>query len=239
MADNKKIAEDVLAAVGGKENVSGVTHCMTRLRFTLKDNGIPDTNKVKKIKGVIGAQESGGQYQVIIGQNVPKVYDEVCAMGGFAKSAAIDENLDAPKQKLTPKVIGNNILNYLSGSMVALIPILMAGGLFKCIGTLIGPQVFNLVPETDPTYLLFYTYLFDAAMYLLPVYLGYSAAKKIGASPVLGMFCGGILICPDIVALAQSGETSLTVYGISAPLQNYQQTVLPILRRALLGREVF
>lgn len=229
MADNKKIAEDVLAAVGGKENVSGVTHCMTRLRFTLKDNGIPDTNKVKKIKGVIGAQESGGQYQVIIGQNVPKVYDEVCAMGGFAKSAAIDENLDAPKQKLTPKVIGNNILNYLSGSMVALIPILMAGGLFKCIGTLIGPQVFNLVPETDPTYLLFYTYLFDAAMYLLPVYLGYSAAKKIGASPVLGMFCGGILICPDIVALAQSGETSLTVYGISAPLQNYQQTVLPIL----------
>ena len=90
MADNKKIAEDVLAAVGGKENVSGVTHCMTRLRFTLKDNGIPDTNKVKKIKGVIGAQESGGQYQVIIGQNVPKVYDEVCAMGGFAKSGIRD-----------------------------------------------------------------------------------------------------------------------------------------------------
>lgn len=229
MADNRKIAEDVLAAVGGKENVSGVTHCMTRLRFTLKDSGVPDTAKVKKIKGVIGAQESGGQYQVIIGQNVPKVYDEVCAMGGFAKRAAIDENLDAPKEKLTLRSLGNSILNYLSGSMVALIPILMAGGLFKCIGTLIGPQVFGLVPETDPTYLLFNTYLFDAAMYLLPVYLGYSAAKKIGASPVLGMFCGGILICPDIVALVASGETTLTVYGISAPLQNYQQTVLPIL----------
>lgn len=229
MADNKQIAEDVLAAVGGMENVSGVTHCMTRLRFTLKDMGVPDTDKVKKIKGVIGAQESGGQYQVIIGQNVPKVYDEVCAMGGFAKKAAINENLDMPKQKLTPKVIGNNILNYLSGSMVALIPILMAGGLFKCIGTVIGPQVFNLVSETDPTYLLFYTYLFDAAMYLLPVYLGYSAAKKIGASPVLGMFCGGILICPDIVTLAADGQTTLNVYGINAPLQNYQQTVLPIL----------
>lgn len=229
MADNKQIAEDVLAAVGGAENVSGVTHCMTRLRFTLKDSGIPDTAQVKKIKGVIGAQESGGQYQVIIGQNVPKVYDEVCNLGGFAKKAAINENLDAPKQKLTPKVIGNNILNYLSGSMVALIPVLMAGGLFKCIGTLIGPQVFGIVPDTDPTYLLFYTYLPDAAMYLLPVYLGYTAAKKIGASPVLGMFCGGILICPDIVALASEGQTTLNVYGINAPLQNYQQTVLPIL----------
>lgn len=229
MADNKQIAEDVLAAVGGKENVSGVTHCMTRLRFTLKDAGVPDTAKVKKIKGVIGAQESGGQYQVIIGQNVPKVYEEVCEMGGFAKRAPIDENLDAPKEKLTPKVVGGKILNYLSGSMVALIPILMAGGLFKCIGTLIGPQVFGLVDETDPTYLLFYTYLFDAAMYMLPVYLGYTAAKKLGASPVLGMFCGGILICPDLVSLAAEGQTTLCVYGIDAPLQNYQQTVLPVL----------
>ena len=229
MPDNKKIAEDVLAAVGGKENVTSVVHCMTRLRFTLKDMGVPETDKVKKIKGVIGAQESGGQYQVIIGQNVPKVYAEVCALGGFAQKEAIDENLDAPKEKLTPKLIGTKILNYLSGSMVALIPILMAAGLFKCIGTLIGPQVFNLVGETDPTYLLFYTYLFDAGMYLLPVYLGYTAAKNLGASPVLGMFCGGILICPDIVDLVNNGASTLTVYGIDAPLQNYQQTVLPIL----------
>ncbi len=229
MADNKQIAEDVLAAVGGKENISGVTHCMTRLRFTLKDAGVPDTARIKKIKGVIGVQESGGQYQVIIGQNVPKVYDEICAIGGFAKRAQIDENLDTPKEKLTPKVVGGKILDYLSGSMVALIPIIMAGGLFKCVGTLIGPQVFGLVDEADPTYLLFYTYLFDAAMYLLPVYLGYTAAKKIGANPVLGMFCGGILICPDLVALVEQGQSTLCVYGIDAPLQNYQQTVLPVL----------
>lgn len=230
MPDNKKIAEDVLAAVGGKENVTSVTHCMTRLRFTLKDNGIPQTDKVKKIKGVIGAQESGGQYQVIIGQNVPKVYDEVCAMGGFAKKEAINENLDAPKQKLTPKVLWGNILNYVSGSMVQLIPILMAGGLFRCIGTLIGPDMFGLVAADDPTYLLFYTYLFDASMYFLPIYLGYAAAKKIGATPVLGLLMGGVLISPQIVALAGAGEaTTFSVYGIQAPLVNYTQSVLPVL----------
>ena len=60
MPDNKQIAQDVLAAVGGKDNVTSVVHCMTRLRFTLKDAGMPDTNQVKKIKGVIGVQESGG-----------------------------------------------------------------------------------------------------------------------------------------------------------------------------------
>ena len=114
--DNKQIATDVLELVGGAENVTVATNCMTRLRLTLKDNSKADVEKIKKVKGVLGCQFAGSQLQVIIGQNVPKVYDEVCAMGGFAKSAAIDENLDAPKQKLTPKVIGNNILNYLSAS---------------------------------------------------------------------------------------------------------------------------
>lgn len=81
MANNAQIAADVLAAVGGKENVSSVTHCMTRLRFILKDAGVPKDDEVKKIKGVIGVAKAGGQYQVIIGQNVAKVYDELCAMG--------------------------------------------------------------------------------------------------------------------------------------------------------------
>ena len=73
MANNKQIASDVLEAVGGPDNVSFVTHCMTRLRFTLKDRTVPDAAAIKKINGVLGVQESGGQFQVIIGQNVPKV----------------------------------------------------------------------------------------------------------------------------------------------------------------------
>ena len=135
MANNAQIAADVLAAVGGKENVSSVTHCMTRLRFILKDAGVPKDDEVKKIKCVIGVAKAGGQYQVIIGQNVAKVYDEVCKLGGFAASAAIDENLDKekPKEKLTAKKIGSNIMNYLSGSMTPLLPIMLAAGMFKTI----------------------------------------------------------------------------------------------------------
>ena len=127
MADNKKIAADVLEALGGKDNITFAAHCMTRLRFNLKDMELPDINAVKKINGVIGAQISGGQFQVIIGQNVPKVYDELIKMSGLAKQESIDENLDASgvKTPLTPTAVGNAILNYLSGSMVPMIPLLL------------------------------------------------------------------------------------------------------------------
>ena len=84
MADNKQIAEQVIAAVGGKDNITSVAHCMTRLRFNLKDMNLPNTEEVKKIKGVMGVVLSGGQYQVVIGQNVPKVYDIVIQETGLA-----------------------------------------------------------------------------------------------------------------------------------------------------------
>lgn len=104
MADNKKLAESILAAVGGKENVMDVTHCMTRLRFRLKDETIPQDAQLKKISGVMSVVRSGGQVQVVIGPSVAKVYDELCAVGNFTEKPAVDENLDKDlvKPKLTP-----------------------------------------------------------------------------------------------------------------------------------------
>ena len=229
MADNKQIASDVLEAVGGKSNVSFVTHCMTRLRFTLKDRTLPNTEQVKKVNGVIGVQEAGGQYQVIIGQNVPKVYDELCTLGGFAKQDAIEENLDPnlPKQKLTPKVIGNNILNYISGSVAPLIPLLMCAGIFKVIGTVIGPTMLNLVSAEDDLYILM-NMVYNGGFYFLPIYLGFNAAKKIGVTPILGALMGGMLIEPTFMDMAAAGE-SFSVFGIPCTPAAYNQTVVPIL----------
>ena len=84
MADNKKIAQDILAVVGGKENVFLATHCMTRLRLNLKDESVIDADKIKAIDGVIGFIQQGGQDQIIIGQNVDKVYEEFCKLGGIS-----------------------------------------------------------------------------------------------------------------------------------------------------------
>ena len=138
--DNKQIATDVLELVGGAENVSVATNCMTRLRLTLKDNNKVDVEKIKKVKGVLGCQFAGAQLQVIIGQNVPKVLAEFVAISGVKQGEAVNENLDAPKEKFELKNLPNIILDYLSGSMTQLIPLLMAGVLFLC-GTLGLPLI--------------------------------------------------------------------------------------------------
>ncbi len=227
--DNKAIAEGVLAAVGGKDNVAGAEHCMTRLRLSLVDKSKLDDDAVKKVKGVIGAQWSGTQYQVIIGQNVNQVYPEFVQMAGVSAKKAIDENLDAPKEKLTPKVVGNNILNYVSRSMVQMIPVMIAAGLFKALSAIVGPSMLNLVAETDDLY-VFFNWVYDAGFYFLPIYLGYCAAKTIGATPLLGAFLGGVLIDPTLINLATAGERQFfSVFGLPALVKNYSQSVLPIL----------
>lgn len=227
MANNKKIAEDVLAAVGGVENITSVLHCMTRLRFTLKDIDVPDTDTVRDIDGVVGAQISGGQYQVIIGNNVPKVYDELCGMTGLAHQAAIDENLDGTKEPLTLKGIGNSILNYVSGSVSPMIPLLMCAGIFKVIGSVVGPSMLNLLPATSDLVVLM-DMVYNAAFYFMPIYLGYNAAKQIGVTPILGAFIGGILLEPTFMGLAAEGAP-FSVYGIPCTPMAYSKTVLPIL----------
>lgn len=145
MAENKQITSGVLAIVGGSENVTSVTHCMMRLRFNLKDESIPKDDEVKNIDGVLGCQWSGGQYQIIVGQNVPKVYNVLVASGVNA-GGMIGDNLDAslPKEKLTAKKVGGNILNYLSKFMVALIPITLASVLFRTIAVVAGSSILNL-----------------------------------------------------------------------------------------------
>lgn len=228
MADNAQTAAEVLAAVGGKDNVTNLVHCITRLRFSLKDESIPDSDAIKKIPGVIGAQWSGGQFQVIIGQNVSKVYEETLKLGVGGGLLDIDEG-DVTFE-WTPRNVGAAIMNYLSKSMVALIPIMMGGAFFRVVAMIMGPMLLGIWTEDSQIYQLFNTWMYNAAYYFLPIYLGYSAAVQLGCSKMLGMFMGGVLICPDLVALATAGEVAqVSVMGIPAPVASYAQTVLPII----------
>lgn len=230
MADNKQIAADVLQAVGGKENVKGVLHCMTRLRFTLADESIVDDDAVKAVKGSMGVARQGGQYQVIIGTNVPEVYDELTKLGGFDAVAAIDENLDgdATAFEWTPKSIGNVILNYLSGSVVPLIPVLMTGGLFKTLGALFGPTFLGLAAADSP-FVFLCDMVYNAAFYFMPILAGYTSAQKLKANPYLGALMGALLIEPSFLALSTTEGASFSVFGIPAPTLGYQQTLIPVL----------
>ncbi|WP_099467108.1 PTS transporter subunit EIIC [Konateibacter massiliensis] len=223
----QKIAADVLTAVGGKDNVSLVTHCMTRLRLNLKDESIPNQEEIKKIPGVIGVVNTGGQLQIIIGQSVPKVYSAFCKAAGIAEQSALNENLDEKKEKLTPKRIGSNILNYLSGSMTPMIPAMITAAMFKTVQVIIGPDMLGIA-GTDSNIYMLCSFMYSAFFYFLPIFLGFTAAKKLNMNPIMGLYAAALLLVPDFMALADSG-TAFTVYGIPAPVNNYSQTVLPVI----------
>lgn len=225
------LARKILQAVGGIDNISSVTHCMTRLRFTLKDSSIPKDDEVKKIDGVLGVVRAGGQYQVIIGQTVPKVYEALLKLGNgkIAGSAPIDENLDSsgPKEKMTLKKVGTNILGVLSGSLVPLIPVFMVGGMFKMFTSVLGPQMLKVLSIKSDLYQLF-NLVGDAAFYFLPIMIGYTCAKKLNTSKVLGMLMGAILLDPNLVQIAKI-KAPFNVYGIPMFKTTYGSTVIPII----------
>lgn len=227
MANNKQIAKDVLAAVGGKDNVSQAQHCMTRLRLNLKDAGIPSEDAIKKIPGVLGVMEAGGQYQIIIGPNVAQVYTEFCKIADLNEEAAIDENLDAGLTKLTPKKVGANILNYITGSMTPMIVAMMSAGLCKALAAVIGPEMLNIVGETDNIYIML-NFMYSGFYYFLPIMIGFNAARKLDMPAHLGAVMGGILVSPGFMDIVNAGEP-FDIFGIDVPLVNYSQSMVPVL----------
>ena len=161
-----ELATAVLNAVGGKDNVVRVVHCITRLRFTLKDESIPDDAVVEAIPGVVGTMRSAGQYQVVIGQTVDKVYDELCKVGGFSSQEPVLADKQE-KGKVTLKSIGSGILDYMAGSLTPIIPALITAALFKTIVAVLGPDMFGIIAADSDLFTLF-TFVGDAGILLLP-----------------------------------------------------------------------
>lgn len=225
--DYSELANAILKEVGGRDNISNVMHCMTRLRFNLKDISRVDLESIKSIKGVLGAQFSGSQFQVIIGPTVEYVYKDVCRIGEFQEQGVIDDVVNKEKQKLTLKKVGGNILDVLAGCVVPLIPMMMAASMFKMLVAILGPSMLNiLAPESD-LYILF-TFVGDAGFYFFPIVLGYTAAKKFHMTPVIGMFFGCIMMHPTFVEMATNGQ-SFHIFHIPCITQNYASTLLPII----------
>lgn len=225
--DNKKIAQEVLEAVGGKDNVTSATHCMTRLRLNLKDMGLPNEEAVKNINGVVGVVKAGGQFQVIIGQNVPKVYNEFCAITGLETHEAINENLDGPKEKLTVKSFFGNIMNYIAGSMTPMIPAMLGAGLCKALVAVLGPNMLNIIGETHNLYILL-NFMYDGFFYFLPIMIGFNAAKRVNIPAPLGAYMGAVLLAPAFMELVTNG-TPFDIFGIPVTMVNYSQSVVPAL----------
>lgn len=225
----KKMGVEILKEVGGAANVASVTHCMTRLRFNLKDMSSPNDDEVKKIKGVLGVMRAGGQYQVVIGQTVNEVYDEVVAAGDLTQDKpVVEENRqNTAKEKKTWKTVGSAILNKIAGSLTPIIPMLVAASMFKMLVAVLGPNMFNIISANSDIYKLF-SFAGNAGFYFFPIIIGYTSAKQFKTSPILGMFLGAIMLDPNLINIVNA-KRAFTVFGIPMQLVNYSSTVVPIL----------
>lgn len=227
MNKNKEIAEQILEEIGGSDNVLDVAHCMTRLRLTLKDDTIVSDDSIKAISGVISIVRTGGQYQIVIGQNVSKVYTEFCKLGNIKKSESTNKKIDKKVKKLTKKEAMNHALNYISGSMVAMLPIILSAALLKSLVSIFGPDLLGWI-SADGEIASLLNMVYSAGFYFFPIYIGYTAAKKLNTSVPLAMFLGGVLVCPTFAEMAEK-NAAFSVFGIPATAYNYSSTVLPML----------
>lgn len=221
--DYKVMAKNILEKIGGAENVRNMTHCATRLRLTLHDTAKADDQAVENIDGVINVINKAGQYQLLIGTEVGKLYDE------FEPLVKGNESSGSPtKEEQASGSIISNIFSAVSAIFAPLLPVLAGSGILR--GLLILFVQLGLISEDSGTYSI----LFVASMsvfYFLPVLLAFTSARRFGASPYISALIGAALINPDFIALMGGAGNGATTefFGIPVVLMNYNSTVVPII----------
>ncbi|OTQ29485.1 beta-glucoside-specific PTS transporter subunit IIABC [Gilliamella apicola] len=218
--DYEKIAQQILQLVGNKQNVISVSHCFTRLRFQLKDNNKANREKLLQTEGVISVVESSGQYQVVLGNKVTKIYDALLPLIGEINSIKHEQ----------PKVsIGIKILNAFAAIFTPIIPAIAASGMLKgilAIAVIIG-NYYSTDIKTYNTYIILHA-ASDAVFYFMPIILGYTAAKVFKAHEFISMIIGATLCYPSMVSLMTS-KSEVTFFAIELTKANYTSSVIPII----------
>ena len=220
MATSKydELAKVVPELVGGVENVSYFTHCVTRLRFDIKDKSKIDLKKVKKAPGVKGAQWSGNQLQMIIGGGVEEAFEVVSNATGLAVSKRSSDKINE-KKKFTP----STLLEFIAGCITPVVLLLIGTGMIKIfmlLGTMSG-----LISADSSTYNVL-SFVSDSAFYFLPVFVGFATATKVGMTPYMGALLGAMLLHPNFTAFVAAGK-AISVFGIPVYTASYGNSIFP------------
>lgn len=211
MGKYQELAEKIVKNVGGKDNINSLTHCITRLRFKLKDESIAQDEVLKNMDGVVTVMKSGGQYQVVIGNHVPDVYAEVIDVAGISGDS---------EETASGGNLFNRLIDILSGCFQPFLGALCAAGMIKGLNALlvfIGTMgVFDYTTTTG-TYVMLNA-IGDSIFMFMPVILGYTSAKKFRLNPMVGIVIGSALCYPTIQGSAlQAAFTATAAEGAAAP----------------------
>eukprot|EP00102_Acyrthosiphon_pisum_P026994 XP_016664204.1 PREDICTED: PTS system arbutin-, cellobiose-, and salicin-specific EIIBC component-like [Acyrthosiphon pisum] len=230
MTNEQRMADEILKHIGGSNNVKNLTHCMTRLRFVLKDDSKADDDAIKNIDGVMGLRKQGGQYQVIVGNNVSHTYTALMKSGvsGGAKS-----NEPVEKKKLTFKQVGINILDAIIGTMSPLIPAIIGGSMIKLLAMLLSMT--GVLSESSSTYNILNT-IGDAPFFFLPMLVAVSAARKFNSNVFLALAIAGVMVHPvfmEIMEKAAEGKEATFAF-IPVMSVKYTYTIISSNRHDLV-----
>lgn len=235
MGKYNELAKNIVKNIGGKENVISLTHCITRLRFKLKDESIANDDVLKNMQGIVTVMKSGGQYQVVIGNHVPEVYADVCEL--------IDiDNLSGDEEpKKSGKLLDKGI-DIVSGIFQPILGIMAACGMVKGLNALF--IALGLYSDTSGGALIINA-VGDGLFTFLPLFLGYTSAKKFGLKPMIGLVIGAIMCYPGIQAgtISSTGDAMYTLFsgtmfespvyisffGIPVISMDYTGTVIPVI----------
>ena len=196
-------ARDIIAGIGGADNVKSVIHCITRVRFYLKDESLADDDAVSGTDGVIDVAKAGGQYQVVIGAEVGDVYDAIVAQLPGLGGGEVDSEAEAAPRPTTAvgwiKFGFSSLIGVITGSMIPVIGVLAASGILKGILALLVQ--FKVVADSSDTYQII-SAMADSMFYFLPIIIGFTAARRLGSDPIVVAIIGGVLAYPSLAHMA-------------------------------------
>lgn len=242
----EKLASSIVEKVGGEANINEVVHCATRLRFTLKDESIAKEDELKKMDKVLGVIKAGGQFQVIIGNDVGNVYEEVITLltndqnrqATEVEGIEINEDvaqlkgkMDSIKAKNKEKWI-NRISRMLMNTVYPLVPTMAAVGVFKGLMALL--VLAGVLTETDGTYIILAA-ANDGFLYFMPLLIAFSTARYMKSNPYIAVAIASTMVLPAIVTALGEGAEGLTFLGINVPQVSYGNSLFPMLIGTLIA----
>lgn len=239
MVDSKNkdtiLARELISLVGGKDNIEKVIHCVTRLRFYLKDPQKPVDSQIENLDDVMGVSRGSGQFQVIIGPGVDTVYKEIMAELALQQTDAPMQNSELTSDMTIyerTKHHFNQLLGIITGSIMPVISILAAAGVIKSILTLLTVTT-NVISTTSSAYIIINA-MADAVFYFLPIMIAFNAAQQMKGNPLMTAVVAGVIIHPTIIEAANESLNILTVGSLNFPFISYTYSIFPMIIAAWL-----
>ncbi|MFT4107546.1 MAG: PTS transporter subunit EIIC [Lacrimispora sp.] len=234
MAINVKESSDsIMKLIGGKENVNSVTHCVTRLRFILKDVQKADTEAIKKTDGVLGVVFGSGQYQIVLGPNLFPVFEYIVNEYGLETEKEVDEyheEDDALKKKSGFGYYLGKVTQFLSSALTPFITVLYGAGMLKVA---LGVSAYFWPDVTSNTTYMMFNFMSNVPFYFMPVFIAYGTSRTLKSNPAFAMAMALMLLYPNFIQLVAEKQ-AVTIFGLPVTLVSYSNTLLPAVLSALL-----